>query len=106
MRRIWQVGARRDAVAVIGGAALIALVVLGLIALELHRGYLDALALGRTRASNLATVLDEQTRRTVQAIDLSLGGIVDTLRLAPATPPHDPVLTKRLQSRVSELPYV
>ena len=32
--------------------------------------------------------------------------MVETLRQSPATPDHDPKLTKRLHSRLTELPYV
>jgi signal transduction histidine kinase len=98
--------AGRDATVLIACVTVLSALIAGFVALEISRSYDDAIGVGWTRSSNLALVLEEQTRRTVQAIDLSLLSIVDTLRLAPQTPSHDVILTRRLQSRLRELPYV
>jgi signal transduction histidine kinase len=97
---------RRDALALAAGVAALSMLVIGFVGFETTHAYRDAIASGRSRAANLALVLDEQTRGIVQAIDLSLLGVADMLRLAPGTPPHDEVLTERLRSRLGELPHV
>jgi len=97
---------RREAtISIVFVGAVISIIIL-FAALDVWRAYDSAMAGGRERSAVLALVLEEQTRRTVQAIDLSLSDMVETLRQLPSTPSHDPTLTKRLRSRLSELPYV
>jgi signal transduction histidine kinase len=97
---------RREAFLVGIASLLIALVVIGFVAFEVWRMHEAAISDAGRRASNLARVLEEQTRGAVRAVDLSLLGIVDSLRLEPSTPSHDPIVTRRLRARVTELPYV
>lgn len=97
---------RGDARLAITCAAGLVLLIAGVVGWEMQRTYREAIAAGRTRASNLALVLDEQTRRSVDAIDLTLLGIVDRLRDAPQTPSHDPALTRALRAQLANLPYV
>src|SRR5690242_17058883 len=40
-------------------------------------------------ARNLAQVLEEQTSRTIQAVDFTLIGISDVMRLTPSIADHD-----------------
>lgn len=60
---------------------------------------------GRT-ATRLAHLLEEQTVRSFQAVDLTLAGIVDSLRLAPALPDHDAAFQDMLRLKRAALPQV
>jgi signal transduction histidine kinase len=97
---------RREALSVAGAALLLALLVAGGVGFEIWRMRADALSEARLRGANLSRVLEEQTRSAVRAVDLSLLGIVDALRLEPATPAHEEIFTRRLRARVAQLPYV
>jgi signal transduction histidine kinase len=97
---------RRDRIAIALGAAALGLLLLGLLAFNMLRDYGQALSAGRLRSANLAHLLDEQTRRSVQAVDLTLLSVVDVLRLHPDTPPYDPAFAATLRSRLSDLPFV
>lgn len=61
---------------------------------------------GTRVASNLAQVLEEQTGRAFQAVDLTLVGIIDTLRLSAPLRQHDPQFEQALRRRAADLPYV
>lgn len=92
------------------GAPIIAfvfviLVLLG-VALWLWQDRARILADGERVANNLVMVLQEQTGRTFQAVDLTLAGIVDALRLAPPLRDHDPAFEQALRHRRDMLPYV
>jgi len=97
---------RREAIISIACVGAVIAIVVGFAVRDAWRTHSGALAGGRERSAVLALVLEEQTRRSVQAIDLSLSDMVETLRQSPDTPDHDPNLTRRLRSRLSELPYV
>ena len=97
---------RREATISIACVGALIAIVVGFAVRDVWRAHNGALAGGRERSAVLALVLEEQTRRSVQAIDLSLSDIVETLRQLPGTPDHDPTLTKRLRSRLNELLYV
>jgi two-component system NtrC family sensor kinase len=60
---------------------------------------------GFRAAANLAHVLEEQTVRSIQAVDLTLGAIVDTLRLVPSSE-HDADFEESMRRRLPTLPYV
>jgi signal transduction histidine kinase len=96
----------REAAATAAIVATLALLIIGLVVIGMARTHRDALAAGRTRAATLARLLEEQTRRTVQAVDLTLLNVSDALRRTPDMPSHDPRMTKRLRARLAELPYV
>jgi two-component system, NtrC family, sensor kinase len=97
---------RREAAITLACTGAAALLITGFAALEIADTYRDVIRAGRTRGTNLALLLEEQTRRTVQAIDFSLQTIADTLQEVPNTAKHDPALTARMRSRLKELPYV
>src|SRR5688572_25986160 len=65
------------------GVALSAALPLLLAGFELWRDRAEIAASGERSAGNLARLLQEQTARTVQAVDLTLSGMIDTLRLTP-----------------------
>ncbi|HLT92708.1 MAG TPA: ATP-binding protein [Woeseiaceae bacterium] len=57
--------------------------------------------------SALALALEAHTARTFQAVDLTLAGAVDAMRLADNLPPHDPEFQEALERRLEFLtPYV
>jgi len=99
-------GDRREAVMTVASVATVIVLIVGFAAVEMTRTYNATLRLGRVRSANLALVLEEQTRRTVQAIDFSLLTVVGALRRDPGIPSHDPKMTGQLRARLAQLPYV
>jgi signal transduction histidine kinase len=83
--------------------ALLAFLVTGIV---LYRERLRTLEDGQRTAARLAQVLEEQTLRTLQAVELTLDGLVNTLALAPDLPPHDPAFQEALRRRRDQLPFV
>src|SRR5919199_284837 len=65
-----------------------------------------ALQDGEDAAGTLAQVLDEQTARTFQAVDLTLIGVIDALHHATALPDHDPAFEDTLRQKLKAMPYV
>ena len=61
---------------------------------------------GERSAHALARVLEEQTARGLQAVDLTLAGIIDTLTLSPGLREHDPAFEDTLRQRLHALPQV
>jgi signal transduction histidine kinase len=61
---------------------------------------------GFRTAANLAHVLEEQTVRSLQAVDLTLAGIVDALRTLPSMAEHDVHFERSMRLRLTTLPYV
>lgn len=64
------------------------------------------IANGRTAAARLSQLLEEQTLRTLQAVDLTLLGIVDTIAVTPALKPHDRAFEDALRRKRDQLPFV
>jgi signal transduction histidine kinase len=90
----------------VGQLVALALVVGLVAAAEVWRSYDQATAAAERSLSGLVRLIAEQTERTIQAIDLTLLGIRDALRVAPGLPPHDPAFTAALKERLRRLPYV
>jgi signal transduction histidine kinase len=84
----------------------LALVIGALATIELWRSYHQATGAAERAVLGLAGLLAEQTERTIQAIDLSLIGMRDALRVAPNMPPNDPAYRATLTDRLKSLPYV
>jgi signal transduction histidine kinase len=61
---------------------------------------------GRTTAARLSQLLEEQTLRTLQAVDLTLLGIVDTIAVTPALQQHDRAFEEALRRKRDQLPFV
>jgi two-component system NtrC family sensor kinase len=59
----------------------------------------------QVRAANLAHLLEEQTIRNFQAVDLVLQGIADAVR-SLRLPEHDPTFQEGLKRRLEFLPHV
>src|SRR5438309_12114304 len=97
---------RREAAISITCISICAILIAGFIAWQLLRTYREAITIGETRSSNLVLVLEEQTRRTVQAIDFALTNISRKLEAAPQIRSHDPEFTANLRQQLSTLPYV
>jgi signal transduction histidine kinase len=77
-----------------------------LAAVELWRSYHQATGAAERAVLGLTGLLAEQTERTIQAIDLTLIGMRDALRVAPSMPPNDPAYRATLIDRLKSLPYV
>lgn len=88
-------------------AAVIALGVCGAIgAWALHERERAIQDQGYRTAANLAAVLEQQVVGAVQAVDLTLLHTVDTMRLLPRLPDHDPAFEESLREKLPRLPYV
>lgn len=61
---------------------------------------------GRTVAARLVHVLEEQTARTFQGVDLTLIGVADSIAAAPQLAPHDPAFADALRLKLERLPFV
>lgn len=61
---------------------------------------------GEQSAYALARVLEEQTARSFEAIDLTLMGMIDILRLNPSLGEHDPAFENSMRERLKSLPHV
>jgi signal transduction histidine kinase len=59
-----------------------------------------------TDAARLARVLKEQTVHIVQAVDLTLTGMLSGLAVAPSLAPHDPAFQRALEQRRDTLPFL
>lgn len=96
---------RTERAIVVGAVAaiLLAIAVVGFLVWIERERVLDE---GARTATRLAHLLEEQTARSFQAVDLTLAGIVDSLRLAPPLPDHDPAFGNVLQRKRAQLPQV
>jgi signal transduction histidine kinase len=90
----------------VGRLVGLALVVGLLAAAEMWRSYHEATRAAERSVVGFAHLLAEQTERTVQAIDFTLIGINDALRVAPDLPPNDPAFRSALKERLKSLDYV
>ncbi len=78
---------------------------LALVAVALWQFWSNIYKDAQDRGATLAFLLAEQTTRTFQAVDLTLGGL-DPLLEAAALPDHAPALEKLLAQRVHELDFI
>jgi two-component system, NtrC family, sensor kinase len=97
---------RREATISIACVSAVAILIAAFTAWQLLRTYDETLAIGHARSSNLALVLEEQTRRTVQSIDFTITNMGSSLVAAPGTPSHDSGFTAKLRELLSSMPYV
>lgn len=97
---------RRDSIVALTTSSIVAILIAGFVALEMAHAYRNEISGGRIRSANLALLLEEQTRRTIQVIDFILRDVANVLERAQDTPKHDPILTSIMRSRLKELPYV
>lgn len=87
-------------------ATAAALLVAGMVlAAVLRASHTRALEAGHARASELSRLLEEQTLRSVQAVDLILQGMADTMRTS-SIPEHDEAFQQVLAKRLGVLPHV
>ncbi|HEY8368731.1 MAG TPA: cache domain-containing protein, partial [Thermodesulfobacteriota bacterium] len=96
----------REALPFVAPAAILAAGIVALAATDLWRSREAALAEGERRAEGLVHVLAEQTLRSLQAVDLTLQGIAQTLELTPGRPKHSPEFEEAMRARLPSLPYV
>ncbi|HEX2727419.1 MAG TPA: histidine kinase dimerization/phospho-acceptor domain-containing protein, partial [Beijerinckiaceae bacterium] len=87
-------------------ATLAALFVAGiLLAIFLRMSHVRELDGGRARAVTLSRLLEEQTVRSFQAVDLVLQSMADAVR-SFAIPEHDPAFQAMLTHRLKIMPHV
>ncbi len=90
----------------VAAAAVWLTVALGVVFLLVQEREATLERAGRNLAA-LALALESYTARSFQAVDLTLAGAVDALRLADDLPPHDPDFQAALERRLEFLsPYV
>lgn len=82
-------------------AAILACAI-GLVSLVLGQYWVNTSKDARDRGANLAFLLAEQTTRTFQAVDLTLGGLEPVLEAEPL-PEHAPSFERLLQQRIEAL---
>jgi two-component system, NtrC family, sensor kinase len=61
---------------------------------------------GERSVSALVRVLEEQTARSFEAVDLTLLDMIDVMRLNPSLPAHDARFEESMRQRLRLLPYV
>ena len=61
---------------------------------------------GERSVSALVRVLEEQTARSFEAVDLTLLGMIDAMRLNPSLAAHDAGFEESMRQRLRLLPYV
>lgn len=61
---------------------------------------------GERSVSVLVRVLEEQTARSFEAVDLTLLGMIDAMRLNPSLPAHDTRFEESMRQRLRLLPHV
>jgi two-component system, NtrC family, sensor kinase len=83
--------------------AVLAFSVAGVAVLMEHGRTLEE---GRVTAARLSQLLEEQTARTFQAVDLTLTGMVEAPAVVPDLKDHDPAFQAALQRRRDTLPFV
>jgi two-component system, NtrC family, sensor kinase len=80
---------------------------LGLLATaEIWRSCREVTSAAERLAEGFAKLLAEQTEGTIRAIDLSLIGVREALRVAPNLAPNDPAYQAALNERLKSLPYI
>jgi signal transduction histidine kinase len=91
---------------VLGGAIVLAALAVVLTAVVLYYERERAFAESAADATRLAQILEEQTLRTVQAVDLTLRNVVASVAFTPDLTVHDPRFEAALRRRRDELPFV
>lgn len=95
-----------DALPIVVAAVLLLAVATTAATVELLRARRAVLADGARTTEGLARLAAEQTAHTTQAVDVTLGAIVDLLESAPATPRHSATVEAFMRKRLLDLPYV
>ncbi len=91
----------------LGLVLLLCLAILGSLAFSLHQNREDLLQQNRQAAASLAQVLDEQTRGTLQTVEMALTVTVRSiLLLPPLHPGRDQVIHDLLHESARTLPLV
>ena len=91
----------------LGGVTLsLAVVVLGGACLFIWLDWIHTLRDAHANALRLVHVLNEQTERTVQAADLILTGLAETLKATPELSKHDPAFRDKMRALVQSSPFI
>jgi two-component sensor histidine kinase len=105
LRQIVQKTLRTPRLLLIVAMLIIAMIVI-VVGLRVWHDRARTLDEGRRETRNLAQVLEEQTARTIQAVDFTLVGISDLMRLSPSIADHDREFEATLRNKLTVLPYV
>lgn len=76
------------------------------IGIRIWEGHDRTLREGLRELEILAQVLEEQIAQTIQAVDFTLIGIIDVMRLTQSMSDHNPEFEETLRLKVTMLPYV
>ena len=99
-------GQRPNALALIGLAAMLWLVVASTVAVFLYGERKEALERATRSLEAITQLLDAHTARTYEAVGITLAGVADALRMAPDLQRNDPVFRQTLLERLQTLePY-
>jgi signal transduction histidine kinase len=82
------------------------LAALSVVAWLVFQGYEAALERGERTTATLAAVVEQQTGRTFQAVQLTLGAVGDSHQLAPRPARHDPGFQQMMARRLADIPFV
>ena len=88
------------------GATATMLVIVAAAGVWLWTDRVRTIEAGERSVSALVRVLEEQTARSFEAVDLTLLGMIDAMRLNPSLPAHDARFEELMRQRQRLLPYV
>jgi signal transduction histidine kinase len=92
--------------AIVIAAAVAVLAMLALVSLRVWSERGHAIAAGSRSAETLVHLLEEQTTRALQSVDLTLVGVIDATRVLGPVHDYDSGIERMLRARVLSLPYV
>lgn len=87
-------------------ALALALILVGLVCVELWQSYRQTLEKSERNLENLALVLSEQMDGTMRSVSATLGDIAEDLQARPALPADDTEFRAGLSKRLGTMPYV
>ena len=79
---------------------------LAVVAWLVFEGRQVALERGERATAAFAALVEQQTVRTLQAVNLTLGAIGDAHQLSPRPAKHDPAFQRMMARRVADIPFV
>ncbi len=88
------------------GVLAVSVLLAVLVTLDLARGHTVVVQARHAEARNLTLLLEDQARRTVDVLDLTLSRVGERLGSEPGATPHDAAVSRYLEAELSRLPYV
>jgi two-component system, NtrC family, sensor kinase len=92
--------------AIILAAAVAVLLMLACVSFRVVAERQEAIRNGVSSSETLVQLLEEQTTRALQAVDMTLVGVIDALRVVDTGRNYDPEIEELLRERLASLPYV